>query len=181
MDDVKSEHLSIRAMENADIKLVKDWLYKEHIRKWYGDPCEWLEEIYDQKGHFVWITHCIIEYNYEPIGFCQYYDCSKTGSGFSWDNEPKGTFGIDYFIGEERYLGKGLGRCVVKLIGQQVMKNEFAIQLIADPVQENIKSIRVLEKNGYDFSATTKLYKLPISQSIHGAEKVHPASGKGST
>jgi len=150
--------------EDADIKLVKAWLYKDHIQKWYGDPCEWLAELNDLSGRFGWITHCIIEYNFEPIGFCQYYDCSKTGSGYSWDHEPQGTFGIDYFIGEERYLGKGLGSSVVKIVGQQVIKTESVVQLIADPVPENIKSIRVLAKNGYVFCAATGLYKLEINQ-----------------
>ncbi len=164
MGGLDAEQLSIRVMEDADINLVKAWLYKEHIQKWYGEPCEWLEEIYDPSGRFDWITHCIIEYNAEPIGFCQYYDCSKTGSGYSWDHEPKGTFGIDYFIGEESYLGKGLGSCVVNLVGKQVIKTESAIQLIADPVPENIKSTRVLEKNGYVFCAATHLYKLQINQ-----------------
>lgn len=158
------EQLSVRVMVDSDIQLVKEWLYKDHIQKWYGDPCEWLDEIYDPSGRFVWITHCIIEYNFEPIGFCQYYDCSRTGSGYSWDNEPMGTFGIDYFIGEESYLGKGLGSYIVKLVGQEVIKAESAIRLIADPVPENIRSIRALEKNGYVFCATTSLYKLEITE-----------------
>jgi RimJ/RimL family protein N-acetyltransferase len=161
---IDAEQLSIRGIVDTDIQMIKDWLYKDHIQKWYGDPCEWLEEIYDHEGRFDWITHCIIEYKAEPIGFCQYYDCSKTGKGYSWDNEPNGTFGIDYFIGEERYLGKKLGSCVVRLVGQQVIKTESLVQLIADPVPENIKSIRVLEKNGYVFCAATGLYKLQITE-----------------
>ena len=164
MKDLQAERLSIRLLKDVDMQRVKAWLYKEHIQKWYGDPCEWLAEINDRKGHFVWITHCIIQYNHEPIGFCQYYECSKTGQGYAWDHEPPGTFGIDYCIGEENYLGQGLANCIVKLIGQQVIKNGSAIQLIADPAPENIKSIRVLEKNGYVLCPATGLYKLAINR-----------------
>ena len=164
MNDLHAEQLSIRLLEDTDIPLVKAWLYKDHVRKWYGDPCEWLEEIYDRKGRYDWIKHCIIEFKAEPIGFCQYYDCSKSGNGYSWDNEPQGTFGIDYCIGEERYLGQGLACYIIKLIGQQVLRNEIAIQLIADPVLENSNSIRALEKNGYVFCAATGLYKLAMHQ-----------------
>lgn len=43
-------------------------------------------------------------YEDTPIGFCQYYDCSQTPEGFEWDNEPQGTFAIDYTLCVEHGL-----------------------------------------------------------------------------
>lgn len=151
--------ITIREMYELDIPLIQDWLNKEHIRKWFGDPQEWYNEICDCEGKFSWIVHFIVEYNDEPIGFCQYYDCSKTGKGYAWDNEPIGTFGIDYLIGNEQFLGRGLGNKIVKRLNEIVIDKETPTQIIADPIKENIASIKVLENNGFYYDKLTKLYK----------------------
>lgn len=163
MMPAKNENLKLRPVTDADIGLIEAWLNKEYVRKWYGDPDEWLEEIKDENGDYSWICHFIAELDSVPVGFCQYYDCGKTGKGYSWDNEPPGTFGIDYLIGEEAYLGKSLGRQLVRLLSDTVPEREDVMQLIADPIVEegrvNTASVRVLEANGYVYDAATKLYK----------------------
>ena len=157
-------NLKLQNFEDQDLIIYEKWLRKDYMLKWYKNADDWLYEAKNRHDKFNWITMFIIYHNNNPIGFCQYYDCSKTGNGYSWDNEPQGTFGIDYCIGEERYLGQGLACYIIKLIGQQVLRNEIAIQLIADPVLENSNSIRALEKNGYVFCAATGLYKLAMHQ-----------------
>jgi hypothetical protein len=57
-----------------------------------------------------------------------------------------------------------LASSIVNLIDQQVIKNGSAIQLIVDPVPENGKSIRALEKSGYVLCPATGLYKLQITE-----------------
>ncbi|MNE18636.1 Aminoglycoside N(6')-acetyltransferase type 1 [compost metagenome] len=155
-------NVCLRKMRTEDIHLVEQWLNKDHIKKWFGDPQEWLEEINNFDGKYSWIVHYVVVYDEVPIGFCQYYDISRTGKGFAWDHEPIGTYGIDYLIGDERFLGKGFGSRIINKINEVVINNEGPVQLIADPIQENIASIRVLEKNGYIHDTETGLYKLSI-------------------
>ncbi|MCO1603339.1 GNAT family N-acetyltransferase [Desulfosporosinus nitroreducens] len=157
-----SGDLNIRKVKNVDIPLFEEWLNKEHIRKWFGDLSEWLNEIYNREGQYYWINHYIIEYEDRPIGFCQYYDCGKTDEGYAWDNEPESTFGIDYLIGNEHFLGKGIGNQIVKKLTQMIIYKENPAQIIADPVKDNIASSKVLEYNSYFFDDYTGLYKLKL-------------------
>ncbi|MCB8815240.1 hypothetical protein [Desulfosporosinus shakirovi] len=48
-----SGDLNIRKMKNVGISLFEEWLNKEHIRKWFGDPSEWLNEIYNREGQYL--------------------------------------------------------------------------------------------------------------------------------
>lgn len=154
--------ISIHKFIDNDLKILENWLEKEYIQKWYGDPQEWLDEIENVSGEFDWINHYIVKYNDRPIGFCQYYDCSKTPKGYEWDNEPIGTFAIDYLIGDEGYLGKGLSKIIVQKLENLIISIENPIQIIADPVKENVISIGLLVKSGYFYDAETGLYKKKI-------------------
>lgn len=154
--------LSLRPIKKEDFSVIEEWLNKDYIKKWYGEPEEWLSEIRNDSGDFGWINHYIVLYQDMPIGFCQYYDCSKTPPGFEWDSEPKGTFCIDYLIGQEFFLKKGLGSVIVQQLCRLIFKQENPVQIIADPVPENIDSIKLLERNGFTLDPTSGLYKMKI-------------------
>ena len=157
--NIDKNAISLRLASSDDFSIIEIWLNKEYIKKWYGEPKEWLLEIRNDSGAFSWLNHYIVIYNNIPIGFCQYYDCSKTPKGFEWDNEPQGTFAIDYLIGEETYLKKGLGSVIVQQLFQLISSLESPTQFVADPVPENTDSIRLLVKNGFLLDTTTGLYK----------------------
>ena len=145
-----------------DLSTISEWLHKDYIKNWYGDPEEWLSEIRNNSGKFDWIHHYMVVYQDMPIGFCQYYDCSKTSEGCEWDAEPLGTFGIDYMIGEEIFLKKGVSNVIIQQLCRLICTLETPVQIIADPDPENIASIRSLEKNGFALDPTTGLYKMKI-------------------
>jgi len=161
-DVMYGESMILRKCTDNDISTIETWLNKEYIKKWYGDPNEWLDEIRNLSGAFDWLNHFIAEHEGTPIGFCQYYDCSKTPKGYEWDNEPPGTFGIDYMIGEEQFLKKGLGSAMIQLLIDLIKSNENVKQIFADPVKENKASIKLLEKNGFALDEPTGLYKISI-------------------
>lgn len=164
--EVKKAMLSLRAVEDEDISRLEKWLNQDYVIKWFEDPEDWLIEIKGRNDEFYWIKHFIIELDDRPIGFCQYYDCSKTEKGQLWDNEPEGTFGIDYMIGDPKLLGQGIGKQIVGLISQKTIRDKQPVQLIADPNLEddklNIPSIRALESNGYHLDQKSILYKKQI-------------------
>jgi RimJ/RimL family protein N-acetyltransferase len=80
-----------------------------------------------------------------------------------WPNEPKGTVGIDYLIGDKKYLGKGLGTGIVRLFIEYIQSLNKYDFIIADPVKENIASIKVLIKNGFELQ-DNGLYKREINR-----------------
>lgn len=156
---VKKDNVFLRPAKAADYPLIETWLHKEYIKKWYGEPEEWMEEIRNDSGAFGWLNHYIVMYESVPIGFCQYYDCAKTPEGFEWAKEPQGTFAIDYLIGEEQFLKKGIGSVIIQNLCQLIRAQENPVQFVADPVPENTDSIKLLEKNGFVLDKITGLYK----------------------
>ncbi len=155
----------LRPVNKDDFFILEVWLNKKYIKKWYGEPEEWLTEIRNDNGDFGWLSHYIVTYENTPVGFCQYYNCSQTPEGFEWDNEPPGTFAIDYLIGEEVFLKKGMGSMIVQQLCQLIISLEEPVQIVADSVPENTDSIKLLERNGFILDMATGLYKLEIADS----------------
>ena len=162
--DICSYDIALRPVTPEDFPTIEDWLHKAYIRKWYGDPQDWMAEIRNDSGTFGWLRHLMAIDGATPIGFCQYYDCAQTQPGFAWEHEPPGTFGIDYLIGEEAYLHKGLGNVLLQALIRRIGTRENAVRLIADPVPENMQSIRLLTRNGFALDPATGLYGLPLNR-----------------
>ena len=74
MENTK-EQLLLRPFFDDDMSLLERWLRAEHVKPWYENPEEWLEEIRERHDEFRFITHLIAEADGKAIGFCQYYDC----------------------------------------------------------------------------------------------------------
>lgn len=152
--------LKIRLLEDKDIPLMRIWLNKKHIIKWYEKPDEWLAELYGRFDVFGFIKHYIVDYNCKPIGFCQYYSCSDAHEDWYGDITLLGTYGIDYLIGEEEYLQRGFGKSTVNLLVKTVFSINEARRIVALPNQENIASCKSLLANGFVFDEKNKLYCL---------------------
>lgn len=43
------DRVTLRRLEDCDISMFKKWLYKEHVAKWYTEPTDWLELLYNLK------------------------------------------------------------------------------------------------------------------------------------
>ncbi len=160
---------NLRKLNDADVDLVQSWLEQEYIRKWFGDVADWMVEIKGRHDEYSFIKHFIAEEDGRPIGFCQYYDYTKLPLDDDETAEPEGTYGIDYMIGDEALLGKGLGKLLVRLISDQVLaENHGVVQLVADPTIEegrtNVASIKVLEANKFYYDDKSELYRKCISQ-----------------
>jgi len=161
-NNIYTENVVIREFKKCDVAVFEEWLYKDYIKQWFGDPKEWLDEVNNDDGKFDWINHFIVEYDSAPIGFCQYFDCKNAPEGFGWEKEPPGTFSIDYLIGEEAFLRKGIGSVIIQKLIALITARENPKSIIADPVKENKDSIKLLEKNGFTFDETSGFHKIAI-------------------
>lgn len=147
--------LELRLLTGDDISLVESWLNKEHVKKWYEVPHmgvtldDWLYEIKERNGEFKWITYLIAMWQGQPIGFCQYYKCVDSIDEDFGDLPLCGSYGIDYMIGEEAYLGKGLGRGIITKLVEQIFSFEDAERVTADIDKNNIASEKALLSCGF--------------------------------
>ncbi|MDR2905094.1 MAG: GNAT family N-acetyltransferase [Helicobacteraceae bacterium] len=152
MDKVIFEHIT-----DEDIVLIKKWLQKDYIKKWYDPINDWIYEIENRSGEFNFIKHFIVKNGSEKIGFCQYYDCFLAQEDWYKINEKGITYSIDYLIGERNYLNKGFGKEIVKGLVEKI-KMENAMEIIVKPELENIQSGKVLIANGFIYDNNRKYY-----------------------
>ena len=155
------ENIKLRNFLDSDMENMKKWLDKKYISKWYLNSEDWLEELEKRNTEFFWINHLIIEKDSIVIGFCQYYDCYYANNIEDWYNveRPNHIFSIDYLIGEESYLGKGYGKKVVSLLTETIRKNKKIDEIIVQPDEKNIASIKVLTANGYIYDEEREYYR----------------------
>ena len=153
--------LEFRALGDNDVSLVETWLYKEHVKKWYEIPHlditidDWMFEIKERNGEFKWLTHLIVLWEGSPIGLCQYYKCEDSNEDFG-SLMLIGSYGIDYLIGEESFLGKGLGRGIVSLLVDKIFSFPDTQRVTADIDKDNKASEKTLLSCGFTLLDTER-------------------------
>lgn len=146
--------LELRLLEDTDFNLVEKWLNKEHVKKWYEIPRlgitieNWMSEIKAYRGKFRWITYFIVLLDDYPIGFCLYYRCIDSDEEHG-SLPMSGSYGIDYLIGEEAYVRKGLGKQLVSMIVNRIFSIPDAQIVTADIDPNNIASRQTLLTCGF--------------------------------
>lgn len=147
--------LELRLLNDNDIPLIEIWLNKDHVKRWYEIPHlgitidDWLYEIKEYKGEFQWITYLIAMWKNRPIGLCLYYKCVDSSDEAFGTLPLIGSYGIDYLIGEETYLGKGLGKEIITLLVNKIFSLQDAQRVTADIGKNNKASEKTLLSCGF--------------------------------
>ena len=147
--------LELRLLNDSDIPLIEIWLNKEHVKRWYEIPAlgitinDWISELKEYKGEFQWITYLIVLWQDRPIGLCLYYKCVDSSDEDFGTLPLTGSYGIDYLIGEESYLGKGLGKGIITLLVDKIFSLQDAQRVTADIDKNNKASEKTLLSCGF--------------------------------
>lgn len=148
----------IRSMHDTenDYALMTRWLSDERIAEFYGGrdikrTPESVKELYQARIFgTVPVTPCIIEYGSKPIGFIQFYPAvgNLPDTFEPLVNQPD-VYGIDMFLGETDFWGKGIGTNAVRLLVHYLFEEKHAVRIIVDPFTENKRAIKMYEKAGF--------------------------------
>lgn len=133
-----------------DYELLHTWLNRKHVAKNWNGP-QSFDEVktkYDKKRSSHFVFPYMVYLNNEPIGYIQSYQADLVGHGW-WENEPHGTWGVDQFIGEENFIGKGLGPLFLKQFTDKLLTQPEVNRIITDPSPSNTSAIRAYEKAGF--------------------------------
>ena len=154
MDHQDNRRVSFKEVTTDDLPLLRRWFKEPHVCQWWPTPEEdeffenFLQRIRSKKtfAYSVLIDE-------KPIGYIQYYyiDRSVEKAGAWLPALPETTVGIDQFIGDPTYLGKGYGTLFIKeFITYLTSRVDQAITtIIVDPEPTNYAAIRCYEKVGF--------------------------------
>ncbi len=141
-------NITFKPLKESDFQLIYTWIQQPHIKQWWSDPEEWDQFVakYQQKITSEYRGCFIILSDTTPIGYIQWYNANKFPE---WPHEPEGTYGMDLFIGNPDFLGKGLGTEIVKLFTQMLFKKPAVKRIIINPDVNNLAAIRCYQKAGF--------------------------------
>jgi aminoglycoside 6'-N-acetyltransferase len=135
-----------RPMTGADLPLVRRWLALPHVSEWWGDPGEQYALVSGDLDEPA-MDQYIVAIAGDPFGYLQCYDLTAWNSGFG--AQPKGTRGIDLFIGEPDMIECGHGSALIRAFVDGRHTNG-APRIVTDPDPGNHRAIRAYEKAGFE-------------------------------
>lgn len=140
--------INFKCMQPSDFKQIYDWIQQPHVSKWWSDPRDWSEFRlkFQNKLESPYRSCFIIYEDDKPIGYIQSYVANKFPE---WPSEPAGTYGMDLFIGDGNYIGKGYGSHIVALFVQELFKRPDVMRVIINPDIDNIAAIKAYERAGF--------------------------------
>lgn len=139
--------LYLKPLTEENLPLLLEWMEKEDIIKYFGDPLDWISEIRQNLIKPDWVFH-FMAITEKPVGFCQFYDTIKAPDGL-WSHETNPTAGIDFFIAEEEYRRQGLGSAMLSELLITIRKTNAYQYVVADVDIENKRAIAFVKSMGF--------------------------------
>lgn len=132
----------------TDLPLLVAWQSNPHVSEWWGS-----DEPYDEAELAdLRVARWIVSIAERPFAFMQDY----TVHGWKdhhFANLPKGSRGIDQYIGDPEMIGLGHGTAFINA-RMQVLFAEGAPIIATDPHPDNHRAIAVYRKLGFEPSGS---------------------------
>ena len=136
---------AFRDMTVDDLPMIKRWLSEPHVRQWWGDPAEQYALVSGDLDEPA-MDQYIVSSDGRAFGYLQCYDLTAWNSGFG--EQPKGTRGIDLFIGETDMIEQGHGSALIRAFVDERLRR-VASRMVTDPNPKNVRALRAYEKAGF--------------------------------
>ncbi|KAA0765710.1 GNAT family N-acetyltransferase [Bacillus sp. SH5-2] len=143
----------VRYVIEDDAHIISKWLSDPEILQYYEgrDNPQSVEQVLDHFIHNPNIheKRCLIEFEDVPIGYIQMYPVDSEWKILYGYEVSQNVWGMDQFIGEPAYWGKGIGTKLVQATITYIMENEGAEAIAMDPKVNNERAIKCYGKCGF--------------------------------
>lgn len=141
-----------RPVAMDDLPLLRSWRSQPHVIQWWGAPdVEDAEESLADPRIAMWIVSFRGEGDPSPFAYAQDY------SPHDWDDHPfahlpRGSRGIDQYIGKPDMLDRGHGSAFVRAHCERLFA-AGAPAIGTDPHPDNLRARRAYEKAGFTLAS----------------------------
>jgi aminoglycoside 6'-N-acetyltransferase len=138
---------------SEDYALLAHWLSDPCVLEFYEgrDQPFTIEKVREKYAPRVLapekVTPCLMEYERQPMGYLQFYPADAAEYQFEGHGEK--VYGLDLFIGEPQYWGRGLGPQFIRLLLTYLFEQRGVDWVVLDPHVDNLRAIRAYEKCGF--------------------------------
>lgn len=159
--------ITFEKFNESHFSLMLKWLEKPHIKKWWDSNVLYTPEQVKEKytdytnGHrkigntYKSIQAYVIRVNSYPIGYIQTYNAYDFPRDYQLSDLPENLASLDFFIGDEDYLFRGIGSKSLNLFLNQYIFSSYRYAFV-DPKIENEIGIRTYEKAGFSIIKKVK-------------------------
>ena len=142
--------IEFRPLREDDLPLLRDWLGREHVRRWWRDP---IDEAIDKRRQGIETGRTeqyLILFEGRPAGLIQTYLVADYPDWEAIVGAEPGLAGVDLLIGEEDLVGRGLGPEVLQAFARElVFARRETNACVATVEESNRRSWRAFEKAGF--------------------------------
>ena len=147
----------------ADNDLLISWRTLPHVREWWGEPEPLTEDDLGDPRVARWIT----EIDGEPFGFIQDYAVHGRAN-HHFASLPKGSRGVDQYIGKPEFLGQGHGQGMIRARMEELFSKNTPF-IATDPHPDNARAIAVYRKLGFQIVGTPVKTKWGMILPMHAS------------
>lgn len=141
---IAAKSYDFRQVTMNDLDLLVKWQAEPHVREWWdSDEPHDEEEISDPR-----VSRWIVSLDGRPFAYMQDYTVHGW-EGHHFAHLPKGSRGIDQYIGDPELVGAGHGSAFIGM-RMQILFNQGAPMIGTDPHPENKRAISVYRKVGFE-------------------------------
>lgn len=144
----------LRPAKRADAALLDKWQQAAHVKAALPDlDWNWPEQLTDIPE---WIEYFIAEHAGKPVGFLEILDPKKETWNY-WNVEEDHLRAIDIWIGEEQWLGRGIGSLMMKQALEKCFAHREVKAIILDVLETNQRVIPFYQRLGFRHTHTAIL------------------------
>ncbi len=138
-----------KPLQESDLPLLFDWLALPHVSAWWRETRDY-KKFTDKYRNYIPrddVGPFIMYHQEKSIGYISWHDVATDPT--RPEKFPERTYGMDLFIADFDYLGKGYGPVLIKQFIKQIIMPMNPTKIIIDPEITNTRAIRVYEKVGF--------------------------------
>ncbi len=133
-----------------DLPLLREWLGREHVRRWWRDRGQSLQHAEDALAGRDRTRYFVIVLDGRRVGMIETYLLRDEPEWAALVGEGPDGAGVDLLIGEEDAVGRGLGPQVLEQFAREIVfANRETTALVATVEEPNHRSWRAFEKAGF--------------------------------
>jgi aminoglycoside 6'-N-acetyltransferase len=142
--------IEFEPLRREHLPLVRDWLGREHVRRWWRDAEESLAHAENALAGRDPTLYYLIVVDGRPVGIIQTYLVADNPEWAEVVGESEDAAGVDLLIGEEDTTGRGLGPRVLREFTREIVFARPETQACVATIEEaNRRSWRAFEKAGF--------------------------------
>lgn len=142
--------IAFEPLRREHLPLLREWLAREHVRRWWHDGGQSLEHAEDALAGRDPTEYFLIVLDGRPIGMIETYLVADNPDWGTTIGEGEGAAGLDLLIGEKDAIGRGLGPQILARFAREVAFARPGTQAVVATVEEpNRRSWRAFEKAGF--------------------------------